>query len=58
MDHFKTPSMRGVSARAPYFHNRIAATLKDGVVHYEEALGFVFTPQEEEDDLVAFIGAL
>lgn len=57
MDRFKTPSLRGVAARAPYFHNGIAATLKDVVVHYEVALCFVYTP-EEEDDLVAFMEAL
>jgi hypothetical protein len=57
MDRFKTPSLRGVSARAPYFHNGIAATLQDVVEHYEVALGFVFTP-EEEADLVAFMQAL
>lgn len=57
MDRFKTPSLRGVAARAPYFHNGIAATLKDVVVHYEVALGFVYT-SEEEDDLVAFMEAL
>src|SRR4029453_22991 len=57
MDKFKTPSLRGLSARAPYFHNGIAATLEDVVTHYEVALGFVFTPQEEED-LVAFLRAL
>jgi hypothetical protein len=57
MDRFKTPSLRGVSARAPYFHNGIAATLEDVVEHYEVALGFVFTP-EEEADLVAFMQAL
>lgn len=57
MDRFKTPSLRGVAARAPYFHNGIAATLEDVVLHYEEALGFVYTPQERED-LVAFLQAL
>jgi cytochrome c peroxidase len=57
MDRFKTPSLRGVSARPPYFHNGIAATLTDVVVHYEVALGFVFTP-DEEADLVAFLQAL
>lgn len=57
MDRFKTPSLRGVSARAPYFHNGIAKTLHDVVEHYEVALGFVFTPAEEED-LVAFMQAL
>jgi hypothetical protein len=57
IDMFKTPSLRGVSARAPYFHNGIAPTLKDVVIHYEVALGFVFTRQERED-LVAFLEAL
>jgi cytochrome c peroxidase len=57
MDKFKTPSLRGAVARAPYFHNGIAATLEDVVTHYEVALGFVFTAQEKED-LVAFLKAL
>jgi cytochrome c peroxidase len=57
MDRFKTPSLRGIVARAPYFHNGIAATLEEVVTHYEVALGFVFTPQERED-LVAFMKAL
>lgn len=57
IDKFKTPSLRGVVARAPYFHNGIAATLKDVVRHYEVALGFKFT-QQERDDLVAFMEAL
>jgi cytochrome c peroxidase len=57
MDRFKTPSLRGVVARAPYFHNGIAPTLTDAVRHYETALGFTFTDQERED-LVAFLEAL
>jgi cytochrome c peroxidase len=57
VDRFKTPSLRGLVARPPYFHNGIAATLKDVVVHYEVALGFVFTA-DEEADLVAFLEAL
>jgi hypothetical protein len=57
VDRFKTPSLRGISARAPYFHNGIAATLRDVVLHYETALGFVFTA-EERDALVAFLEAL
>ena len=57
MDRFKVPSLRGLSARAPYFHNGIAATLNDVVLHYQQALGFVFTAQERED-LVAFLEAL
>ncbi len=57
MDRFKVPSLRGLSARAPYFHNGIADTLEDVVIHYEEALGFVFTAQQRAD-LVAFMQAL
>lgn len=57
LDHFKSPSLRGLAARAPYFHNGIAATLKDVVVHYERALNFHFTDRERED-LVAFLEAL
>jgi cytochrome c peroxidase len=57
MDRFKVPSLRGLSARAPYFHNGIAPTLDDVVLHYQSALGFVFTTEERED-LVAFLEAL
>ena len=57
MDRFKTPSLRGIAARAPYFHNGIAANLAEVVTHYEVALGFDFTPAEEAD-LVAFMQAL
>ena len=57
VDRFKTPSLRGIAARAPYFHNGIAPTLQDVVLHYEATLGFVFTA-EERNDLVAFLEAL
>ena len=57
LDRFKTPSLRGLVARAPYFHNGIAATLEDVVIHYEVALDFEFTPQQRAD-LVAFMEAL
>jgi hypothetical protein len=57
VDKFKVPSMRGLVARAPYFHNGTAATLDDVVKHYESELGFVFTPAERAD-LVAFLEAL
>ena len=57
LNKFKTPNLRGLAARAPYFHNGIAASLLDVVRHYETALGFVFTP-DEEADLVAFLTAL
>jgi len=54
---FKGPILRGLAARAPYFHNGTAATLEDVVRHYERRLGFVFTDQERAD-LVAFLEAL
>ena len=54
---FKTPTLRALAARAPYFHNGIAATLEDVVHHYETHLGFIFT-DEERADLVAFLSAL
>lgn len=57
LNKFKTPSLRGLSSRAPYFHNGIAGDLAAVVKHYEVALGFDFTDQEEAD-LVAFLGAL
>ncbi len=54
---FKTPTLRGLAARAPYFHNGSAATLEDVVRHYEKHFGFIFT-DEERADLVAFLSAL
>ena len=54
---FKTPVLRALSGRAPYFHNGIAATLDDVVRHYERRLNFVFTDQQRQD-LAAFLGAL
>lgn len=54
---FKTPTLRALAARAPYFHNGIAATLDDVVRHYENHFGFIFT-DEERADLVAFLNAL
>ncbi len=57
LGRFKTPTLRALAARAPYFHNGIAATIEDVVRHYEEHFGFVFT-DEERADLVAFLNAL
>jgi hypothetical protein len=53
----KGPVLRGLSARAPYFHNGSAQTLLDVVRFYEVRFGVVFTPQEEAD-LVAFLSSL
>jgi len=54
---FKTPTLRGLAARAPYFHNGIAATIDDVVRFYQARLGFVFTDAQRAD-LVAFLTAL
>ena len=53
----KGPILRGLSARAPYFHNGSAQTLLDAVRFYETRFGIAFTAQEEAD-LVAFLSAL
>ena len=57
VNRFKTPTLRGLAARAPYFHNGIAKSLPDLVRFYETSLGFAFT-DAQEDDLVAFMNAL
>ena len=53
----KGPILRGLSARAPFFHNGSAQTLLDVVHFYENRFGLVLTPQEESD-LVAFLQTL
>jgi len=53
----KGPILRGLSARAPYFHNGSAKTLLDVVHFYEARFGLTLTSQEESD-LVAFLNAL
>jgi cytochrome c peroxidase len=57
LGRFKTPTLRALAARAPYFHNGIAATLEDVIRHYEVHLGFIFTNQQRAD-LAAFLRAL
>lgn len=53
----KGPILRGLSARAPYFHNGSAQTLLDVLHFYETRFGLVLTRQEESD-LVAFLKSL
>lgn len=57
LGRFKTPTLRALSARAPYFHNGTAVSLEDVVRHYERHLNFVFTDRQRQD-LVAFLQAL
>jgi len=54
---FKGPILRGLAARAPYFHNGSAQTLTDVVTFYDTRFGIGFTAQEKAD-LVAFLGSL
>ena len=54
---FKGPVLRGLAARAPYFHNGFAATLLDVVNFYDTRFNMSLTPQEKAD-LVAFLRAL
>jgi hypothetical protein len=53
----KGPILRGLAARAPYFHNGSAATLADVVDFYDQRFEIGFTDQQKAD-LVAFLSAL
>jgi cytochrome c peroxidase len=53
----KGPILRGIAARAPYFHNGSAQTLLDVINFYDRRFGIGFTNQEKAD-LVAFLSAL
>ena len=53
----KGPILRGLAARAPYFHNGSAGSLSDVVTFYEERFNVAFTDQEKAD-LVAFLNSL
>ncbi len=53
----KGPIMRGLAARAPYFHNGSAATLRDAVEFYDARFNLGLSEQEKED-LVAFLQTL
>jgi cytochrome c peroxidase len=54
---FKVPGLRGLAARAPYFHDGSAATLADVVEFYDTVFAIGLTPGERAD-LVAFLRAL
>jgi cytochrome c peroxidase len=54
---FKGPILRGLAARAPYFHNGSAATLADVVEFYNTRFNLNLTAQQKAD-LVAFLSAL
>ncbi len=53
----KGPVLRGLAARAPYFHNGSAQALNDVVTFYNKRFSIGFTAQEQQD-LVAFLSVL
>jgi cytochrome c peroxidase len=53
----KVPVLRGLSARAPYFHNGSARSLADVIRFYDERFHIGLSDREKED-LVAFLSAL
>jgi hypothetical protein len=54
---FKGPILRGLAARAPYFHNGMAATVRDVIDFYDARFGIGFS-DAEKSDLAAFLLAL
>jgi alpha-tubulin suppressor-like RCC1 family protein/cytochrome c peroxidase len=57
LGRFKAPVLRGLAARAPYFHNGAATTLLDVVQIYNTRFTIGLSPQDETD-LVNFLNAL
>ena len=53
----KGPILRGLAARAPYFHNGSADTLRDVIDFYEQRFQLIFT-EEQKNDLEAFLRSL
>jgi len=54
---FKIPGMRGLAARAPYFHNGSSPTLLDVVNFYDQRFNMLLT-DDQKADLVAFMNTL
>jgi cytochrome c peroxidase len=56
-NRIKGPILRGLAARAPYFHNGAAATLNQAVNFYNQRFNMQLT-DEQKSDLVAFLNSL
>jgi cytochrome c peroxidase len=54
---FTVPTIRGLAARAPYFHNGSATRILDVVNFYDQRFSIGFTDQQKRD-LVNFLRAL
>jgi cytochrome c peroxidase len=57
VNRFKGPILRGLAARAPYFHNGAALTLREVVEFYDTRFSMGLTPREKAD-LEAFLRSL
>jgi cytochrome c peroxidase len=53
----KGPILRGLAARAPYFHNGSAASLED-VVNFYDVRFHLHLSERQKDDMVAFLRSL
>ena len=54
---FKGPILRGLAARAPYFHNGSAETLREVVDFYDQRFNIGFS-RKDKTDLVNFLNTL
>jgi len=54
---FKGPILRGLAARAPYFHNGSAETLRDVVDFYDRRFSIGLS-HKDKTDLVNFLNTL
>jgi cytochrome c peroxidase len=57
VNRVKGPILRGLAARAPYFHNGAAATLLQAVNFYNQRFSMSLT-EEQKHQLVAFLNSL
>ena len=57
VNRIKGPILRGLAARAPYFHNGAAASLEEVVNFYNDRFQMGLT-EEEKAELVAFLNTL
>jgi hypothetical protein len=56
-NRIKGPILRGLAARAPYFHNGAAANLREVVNFYDQRFSMQLT-EEQKSELVAFLNSL
>ena len=54
---FRAPPLRGLAARAPYFHDGQARSIGDVIEHYNRRFSLNLNGPQKKD-LEAFLGAL